>query len=153
MKAFLFCIWTAIAVMAVILLSGLVVKSQNFTGSDITLTIDSTNLLTINATSPVTIETASNQFFVFRNGAETVVGVLTPKPLGWDKYEYFTTGKTEIRSGTWIVEKGSSITTHLSSSESMAVQEDLKFEEKVTVLIKVILVSLIIWGLGVLVGL
>lgn len=144
MKNFLFLIWTVICVLSVIALSVLVTKSQNFTGTDITFSTSESQQFTINAPSPVTIEAAASNFFAFRNGSETVIGKLDSKPLGWNG-EYFSVGPVEIQNGTWIGEKGYGVTVHLNSAESMAVQKDLKVEEKMINITILILVSIVVW--------
>lgn len=143
-------IWTVIAMALMTMIIVVVTKNQNFTGSDITFVTGDVSQFTINAPAPVTIEAASNLFFAFRNGSTTVVGTLTPNPLGWDRNEYFTTGSVSFSGGLWVVEKGNSVTVHLRSSESMTVQDDTQPVQKAANVIGIIFFSIVAWLLGIL---
>ena len=105
MKKVLFWIWLAVCILGVFLVSGLVTADQNYTGTEVALTTGESKLITISA-GEITIEAASANFFALRNGSETVVGVLTQKPLGWGSDSYFRARPGEISdSSTWVVEK------------------------------------------------
>lgn len=148
----IFWLWTAFCLGVAGVLAVSLIRDSNYTGTDITFSTNRDQLVGIDAKAAVTIEAASDRFFAFRNGAETVIGVLTPKPLGWDGREYYTAGPVEIKNGTWIVETGRSITIRLNSSESMAVREAVQGADKLALAFVSIALAGLLWVLGLLLG-
>ena len=145
MKKVLFWIWLAVCILGVFLVSGLITADQNYTGTEVALTTSESKLITISA-GEITIEAASANFFALRNGSETVVGVLTQKPLGWGSDLYFRAGPVEISdSSTWVVEKGTNVTIQLNSPETMTVQESLKTVDKAGSTFAIVMMGVLIW--------
>lgn len=147
-----FWIWTVFCVVGAGLLIWFLPADQSYSGSNITLTTDDKRQLSINAES-VTIEAASGSFFVLRKtSGEAIVGSPTQKPLGWDEDEYYRAEPTQVQGGEWIVEKGSDITIHLSSSGNITVQGALKSGEKALSDILLVVFAFSIWLLGCVLG-
>ena len=144
MKTLLFWFWTAICLLGMSAFVWGINRGNNYTGTEISFTISQGQQIDLDGKATVTIEAASNRFFAFRNEAGIVVGVLTPKPLGWSG-EYFTAGPVEIQTGTWVVENGDGVTVRLNSSENMAVREALRGGEKVVFTLITVLLGLLIW--------
>lgn len=151
MKNFLFWIWLAVCILGVFLLNGLATADKNYTGTDITFTTSESNLVIISA-GEITIAAASDDFFVLRNGSETMIGVLTQKPLGWSGSYFTTVEPIRISNGTWEVEKGTNITVQLNSPETMTVRESLKTVDKGGLAFASALIGVLIWLLGLLLG-
>ncbi|MFH1408029.1 MAG: hypothetical protein ABIG91_03295, partial [Patescibacteria group bacterium] len=89
---------------------------------------------------------ASNGFFVFQRAesGEALVGIPTEKPLGWSGNTYYKLSPTQVSGGTWIVEKGSGVTLHLSGNAT--VQES--FKEKAMLIVYFLMAGVLIWFLG-----
>lgn len=139
-----FWIWTLFCVALIAGLAYLVSGDTVYTGKNITMSSNDARQLTINGTA--TVEAASSSFFVFKKtSGETLVGTLTPKPLGWESDEYYLAGPTQIQSGTWIIEKGEGITIHLTSQESLTVKEALQPTEQGIVILLLFVLIAIIW--------
>ena len=148
MKTLLFWFWTAFCLLGTIVLVGLVTRDNDYNGTDVVFTTGDSQLVSLDAKAAVVLEAASDRFFALRNGTETVIGVLAPKPLGWDRAEYYTAGPVEIKNGTWIVEKGTGVTVHLNSPENMVVQEVLKDGNKAGIVFGVVMIGVLVWLLG-----
>jgi len=149
-KTALFWGWTVFCVVATVLCSVFLPSSEKkYSGSNITFLTDDKRQFTINA-EKVVIEAASNGFFVFQRAesGEALVGIPTEKPLGWSGNTYYKLSPTQVSGGTWIVEKGSGVTLHLSGMGNATVQESFKEGSQAELIVLLLVVGLLIWFLG-----
>lgn len=146
-----FVLWT---VFCLIVAAGLAWKFQAdniYSGKNDLFRAGDTNELSIDG--PVSLEAASSSFFAIRqiNGEKTIVGVLTKAPLGWSGTEYFKSEPILVQ-GDWTVEKGSNITFHVTSSESVTVIQKLKPNVKAFTFLLTVIASVAVWGFVVLIA-
>lgn len=150
-KAFL--IWTGMCLVGTIwMLSKLPNIEWVHLGKNVTFsTSDGNQFVTA---KPATIEVASSNFFLLRNKktSEVVSGLPKPKPLGWSSDEYYTAGPVDFVAGTWIVEKGSEVTVHLTAEVDINTTESKDNELRMWTTVVLLLVGFVVWLLGLALG-
>lgn len=79
------------------------------------------------------VEVVAGEFFALSNDLnEMVVGVLSPKPLGWSKDRYYKAGPVAVHGNMYMVEDGRSLNIRMTSSEeSLHIVKPVAFITKV----------------------
>jgi hypothetical protein len=121
MKATLISVWTLICLVGGGFLAWWLPGPTTYQGTQVTFQVTDRKNVTINAES-VEMEAADGTFFVLRNGDVALVGLPTPKPLGWEEDYYFTAELDEAPGGEWAVEKGDWVTVKVTSDRPMSVE-------------------------------
>jgi hypothetical protein len=121
---------------------------ETYRGDDVILTTNSISSITIRAES-LTVEAASADLFILRSvGGELLAGVVSDKPLGWDKDEYYYLEPSIVAGDEWILEKGEKITIHLRGPENMIVELNRTTVGRIMVAIAGLLIGLMVWIIG-----
>lgn len=121
-----------------------------YTGNDINVEVGSYNYIVIDAVEPVTLEAASESFFVLRDpeGKVFVIGKPALPPLGWQSDAYFKAEAQVVPADKLLVEQGSAVTVHFTSETSMTMEVVLKQESKIFLVVFLFLMIFLIWLLG-----
>ena len=145
-----FWIWTVFCIAGAGFLIWLLPTDQFYGGTNISLRTGDQKMLIISADS--VIEAASSDFFLLRKvSGETVVGLPSERPLGWDAASYYKAGPTRIARGEWLVEDGSNITVHLTSDENLSVKEAMRPSARTNLVFLLVILGLAVWVLGIII--
>lgn len=148
MKKIMFWIWTGLVIVGVVLVSVVAIRDKVYSGTDLNFEVSTLRVLAVDATSEVTIEAASNEFFLLRKlSGETVVGTPTNPPLGWDYATYYVAGPIKIQGGQWLIQDGAP-TIHLTSADKITVTTAVN--NKTATVFLIALAGIMIWLLGLL---
>lgn len=152
-KVIAFLIWTAVCVYGTVsFLWKIPNASWEDSGRDFTFTTDNSKVFATNG--PSEIEAASPWFFLLRNEAtnQVITSASIKRPLGWDYNEYHVVAPTDLPEGTWLVDKGQSITIHLTSSSDIKVIESNNHNRKYNGYFFFAIVGIFLWIAGIAAG-
>jgi heme/copper-type cytochrome/quinol oxidase subunit 2 len=142
----LFVLWTVIVVGIFVLSYRHFYSPEMFSGTEINIATSSDYNLVISATSPVTANADSSNFFLLRNQDEYIIGLPKAPPLNWKSREYYNSDAKVISPGDWIFVNGEA-ELHFSSSEAMTIAEVLNSDQADGLFVITLLIGLIFWGL------
>lgn len=136
-------VWSASVVAAAILVSFAITRDRVHTGSDLKFATNEKFYLEVSGEA--NIQAASSEFFLFRKETgETLVGLPTEPPLGWDSEKYYVVGPVKIQGGQWLVE-GNDISVHIFTDGNINVTEVVA--DKGGIVFVFMVATIIIWCL------
>lgn len=138
--------WGLFCIVACAVLVYIIGHNRQYSGTDVTMTTSSWDLIEVTAKREAKVEAASSSLFMLtRPDGETLAGYPERSvPLGWGGSKYIVLKPTQI-SGRWDVEVGNGLTMHFTSDGDMDVVRSLKTSSLITLMLVTATLVFIFW--------
>jgi hypothetical protein len=144
-KWIVFGMWTLGVIALAFWLANSVLATGTYKGTEFRLVTNSNHHLLINAGS-ATLDGGSTDFFLLRKSeGESVMGLQSQPPLGIDSDTYYKSAPQQVSGGYWIVQDGTDVGLHFTSSVPITVENVMNEGPKIGLTICFALLGLLFW--------